>query len=70
MGCQSSGFQNNMLGKKEFESLLTVSAEAQLKKLSNNKELGKRFDPTSAYHADHLLKISEDYHVQEQHPGN
>jgi hypothetical protein len=40
--------------------VLTVSAESQLKKLSNNNiELGKRFDPTSAYCADHLSKISE-----------
>jgi len=47
--------------------VLTVSPESQLKKLSNsNKELGKRFDPTSVYRVDHLLNISEDYHVQEQ----
>jgi hypothetical protein len=49
---------------------VTVSAESELKKLSNNKQLGKRFDPTSAYYADQLLQISEDYHEQEQDAEN
>lgn len=66
MDCRSSGFQNHMHGKKEFERLLTISVDMQLKKFSNNKVLRMPSYPRREHCVHQFLKMPKNSHVQEQ----